>query len=59
MNFTAVKKDKTVGLENNTVGKHIKNLKAFVRNRIDNKIIPNIDLKAFKRIVEEVDHIFL
>lgn len=59
LNFTAIKKDKTVGLENNTVGKQIKNLKAFVRNRIDNKIIPNIDLKAFKRIVEEVDHIFL
>ncbi|MDD2197346.1 MAG: tyrosine-type recombinase/integrase [Bacteroidales bacterium] len=52
-------KDGTIGLKNNTVGKQIKNLKAFVRNRAEKKIIPEVDLKAFKRIEEQVDHIYL
>jgi integrase len=59
LNLTAVQRDGTIGLGNNTAGKLIKNLKAFVRNRFENKIIPIIDLKPFKTIKEEVDHIFL
>jgi integrase len=59
LNYTTVQKDGTLGLKNNTVGKQIKNLKAFVRDRIEKKVIPYIDLKAFKRVTEEVDHIFL
>jgi integrase len=59
LNYTAVKKDGSIGLGNNTAGKQIKNLKAFVRDRIEKKVLPYIDLTPFKRIVEEVDHIFL
>lgn len=59
LNYTVVQRNGTVGLSNNTVGKQIKNLKAFVRDRVDKKIIPHIDLKPFKTIKEEVDHIFL
>lgn len=59
LNFTVEQKDGTKGLKNNTVGKQIKNIKAFVRDRTAKKVIPFIDLKAFKTIVEEVDHIYL
>lgn len=59
LNFTAIQKNETIGLKNNTVGKQIKNLKAFVRDRVEKKVIPFIDLKPFKTIVEEVDHIYL
>ena len=57
--YTAKQKNETVGLKNNTVGKQIKNLKAFVRDRIEKKVIPYIDMKPFKTIIEEVDHIYL
>lgn len=59
LTYTATQKDETVGLKNNTVGKQIKNLKAFVRDRVEKKVIPYIDLKPFKAIIEEVDHIYL
>ncbi len=59
LSYTAIQKDGTVGLKNNTIGKQIKNLKAFVRDRITKKVIPSIDLKPFKTIREEVDHIYL
>lgn len=59
LSYKVVQRDNTIGLKNNTVGKQIKNLKAFVRNRVEKKIIPEIDLKPFKRIQEEVDYISL
>ncbi|MHC1705205.1 MAG: site-specific integrase [Tenuifilaceae bacterium] len=59
LSYTAKQKNETIGLKNNTVGKQIKNLKAFVRDRIEKKIIPFIDMKPFKTIKEEVDHIYL
>lgn len=57
--YKAVQRDGTIGLKNNTVGKQIKNLKAFVRDRVEKKIVPYVELKPFKRIAEEVDHIYL
>jgi integrase len=57
--YTAKQKNDTVGIKNNTVGKQIKNLKAFVRDRIEKKVIPYIEMKPFKTIIEEVDHIYL
>ncbi len=57
--YTAKQKNGTIGLKNNTVGKQIKNLKAFVRDRIEKKVIPFIDMKPFKTIKEDVDHIHL
>ncbi len=59
LTYTATQRDETVGLKNNTVGKQIKNLKAFIRDRIEKKVIPYIDLKPFRTLVEEVDHIYL
>ena len=47
------------GMKNNSVGKLVKNLKAFLNDRMKrNRIIP-IDLSQFKVIQEEVDHIYL
>ncbi|MDY0281892.1 MAG: tyrosine-type recombinase/integrase [Salinivirgaceae bacterium] len=59
LSYTVIQKDGSIGLKNNTVGKQIKNLKAFVRDRISKNIIPPIDLKPFKTIIEEVDNIYL
>ena len=59
LSYDVVQRNKTIGLSYNTVGKLIKNLKAFVRHRVEKKIIPFIDLKPFKTLKEEVDHIFL
>ena len=47
------------GLTNNTIGKQIKNLKAFINDRVRRKLIAPIDLSAFKVMQEEVDHIYL
>lgn len=57
--YEVEQRDGTIGLKNNTVGKQIKNLKAFVRHRAEKKIIPEVNLKPFKRIEEQVDHIYL
>ena len=59
LSYSAVQRDGSVGLKNNTVGKQIKNLKAFVRDRVEKRVIPYIELKPFKTIIEQVDHIFL
>jgi len=47
------------GMKNNTIGKLVKNLKAFLNDRIKKKKISPIDLSQFKVIQEEVDHIYL
>ena len=48
-----------VGMKNNTIGKLVKNLKAFLNDRMRRNIIKPIDLTAFKVVQEEVDHIYL
>ncbi|WP_397364593.1 tyrosine-type recombinase/integrase [Olleya sp. R77988] len=52
-------KNGQIGLKNNTIGKQVKNLKAFLNNCMKLNIIPSIDLSNFKVIQEEVDHIYL
>lgn len=47
------------GLRTNTVGKTIKQLKTFIKDRIQKKIIPSIDLSCFKTLEEEVDSVYL
>ncbi len=47
------------GLKMNTVGKTIKQLKTFLKDRIQKKIVPFIDLSCFKTLEEDVDSIFL
>lgn len=47
------------GLLSNSVGKQIKNLKCFLRNRIRKGYCANIDLSGFITLSEEVDKIFL
>jgi len=45
--------------KNGGIGKQVKNLKAFLNDRIRKKRIDEIDLSQFKVIQEEVDHIYL
>ena len=47
------------GLRLNTVGKTIKQLMIFIKDRIQKKIIPCTDLSSFKGIEEDVDAIYL
>jgi hypothetical protein len=47
------------GLKMNTVGKTIKQLKTFIKDRIRKKIIPYVDLSCFKCLEEDVEGIFL
>lgn len=47
------------GLKVNTVGKTIKQLKSFIKDRIRKKIIPYIDLTCFKGLEEDVEGIYL
>jgi len=47
------------GLKTNTVGKTIKQLKTFIKDRMQRKIIPFVDLNCFKTLEEEVDSVFL
>ena len=46
-------------MKNNTIGKLVKNLKAFLNDRMPRNRIKPIDLTAFKVVQEEVDHIYL
>jgi integrase len=55
----AIQRNGTVGLMDNSIGKQIKTLKAFVRDRSNKKIIPPIDMTAFKVLHEDVNHITL
>ncbi len=47
------------GLKLNTIGKTIKHLRGFVKDRVKRKIIPSIDLSDFKIPEEEIDAIYL
>jgi hypothetical protein len=49
----------TKGLMVNTIGKTIRQLKCFLKDRMTKKIIPLMDLGAFKGMEEEVDGVFL
>jgi hypothetical protein len=53
------RKELIKGLKANSVGKTIKHLKSFLRDRMRKKIIPFMDLGAFKVMEEEVDSIYL
>ncbi|MBN8718494.1 MAG: site-specific integrase [Sediminibacterium magnilacihabitans] len=53
------RKEAIKGLKTNTVGKTIKHLKSFLRDRIRKKIIPIMDLSFFKVMDEEVDAVYL
>lgn len=55
------KRRKTIisGLKLNTIGKTVKQLRVFVRDRFRRKIIPFIDLSDFKIPEEEPDAIYL
>lgn len=53
------KKELTKGLRVNTMGKSIKWLKAFLKNRMAKKIIPFVDLSSYKVIEEDVDALYL
>lgn len=49
----------TKGLMVNSIGKTIKHLKCFLKDRMAKKIIPFTDLSAFKGMEEEVDGVYL
>ncbi len=47
------------GLKVNSVGKTIKHLKSFLKDRMRKKIIPFMDLGAYKVMEEEVDAVYI
>lgn len=47
------------GLLTNAVGKPIKNLKAFLRDRIRKGFCSDLDLSTYKTVTEEVDRVYL
>jgi hypothetical protein len=47
------------GLKVNSVGKTIKHLKSFLKDRMRKKIIPYMDLGTYKVMEEEVDAVYL
>jgi hypothetical protein len=55
----ARRKTLTKGLMINSIGKTIKQLKGFLKDRISKKIIPYIDLSGYKLMEEEVDGVYL
>lgn len=59
LTYDAVKPDGEKGLSTNTVGKQIKNLKAFLNHCFKLEIIERFDLSSFKTLTEESDAIYL
>lgn len=53
------KKVQIKGLRINTMGKSVKWLKAFLKNRMARKIIPFMDLSSYKVVEEDVDALYL
>lgn len=53
------RKELHVGLKVNSIGKSIKQLRVFIKDRVRRKIIPSIDLTDFKVPEEETDAIYL
>lgn len=47
------------GLKLNSIGKTIKHLKIFLKDRMQKKVIPYLDLSAYKVMEEDVDAIYL
>lgn len=47
------------GLKTNSVGKHAKNLKAFLNNCIRREIIPHTDLRFMKKLSEKAFSVYL
>ncbi len=59
LEFAVVKKNGEVGMQKNSVGKLIKNLKGFLNNSMRKKLIEPIDLTSFKTTTAQVDDIYL
>jgi len=57
--FQLRRKEVIKGLKVNSVGKTIKHLKSFLKDRMRKKIIPFMDLGAYKVMEEEVDAVYL
>ena len=53
------RKELIKGLKSNSVGKTIKHLKSFLKDRMWKKVIPYIDLSGYKVMEEEVDTVYL
>ena len=53
------RKETIKGLKTNSVGKTIKHLKSFLKDRMRKKIIPFMDLDAYKVMEEDVDAVYL
>ncbi len=53
------RKESIKGLKVNSVGKTIKHLKSFLKDRMRKKLIPYMDLGAYKVMEEEVDTVFI
>ena len=47
------------GLKLNSIGKTIKHLKSFLRDRMRKKVIPYFDISAYKVMEEDVDAVYL
>ncbi len=47
------------GLKINSIGKTIKHLKSFLKDRMKKKVIPIIDLSDYKVLEEDVDSVYL
>jgi len=59
LTYDAMKPNGEPGLSTNTVGKQIKNLKAFLNYCFKHEIIERFDLSNFKTVTEDTDAIFL
>jgi integrase len=53
------KKESIKGLKINTIGKTIKHMKSFLRDRMQKKIIPHFDISYYRVMEEEVDAVYL
>jgi integrase len=59
LSYDAVKPNGEKGLATNTVGKQIKNLKAFLNHCFKHEIVDRFDLSNFKTMSEDTDAIYL
>lgn len=59
LSYKAVKPNGEKGLAINTVGKQIKNLKAFLNHCFKHEIVKRFDLSNFKTMSEDTDAIYL
>ena len=59
LSYNAVKPNGEKGLATNTVGKQIKNLKAFLNHCFKHEIVERFDLSNYKTMSEDTDAIYL